>query len=197
MDYVDLYTRQHENSIHELNRVGTITNKEIYIKLHMMDIADFFLEKYRHFVMLANQIIPKPDDVEFPIWCSISKRNCLKPIDKELVYILRVPKEEVLYFDGGKWDYVLNNLYIPKDEEDEKAYFEEIKKLGVKDQFNFISGKYKGMFPHIDKKIIDSWPRIFEIDEWNDFVVQANLWQIKKEWVRHVLKPGDDIFDYD
>lgn len=197
MDTVDLYTRQHENSIHELNRTGRITNKEIYIRLHMRDISDYFIEKYRHFVRLASEIVPKPDDVDFPIWCSISKNNCLKPIDKQLVYVLRVPKEEVVYFQSGKWDYVLNDLYIPKDDADKEAYLKEIGRLGVKDQFSFISGKYRGLFPAIEKKIVASWSRVFEIDEWNDFSVQANIWQIKAEWVRHILRPGDDIFAVD
>lgn len=197
MDTVDLYTRQHEHSIHELNRTGRITNKEIYIRLHMRDISDYFIDKYRHFVRLANEIVAKPPDVDFPIWCSISKNNCLKPIDKQLVYVLRVPKDEVVYFQSGKWDYVLNDLYIPKDDEDKEAYLKQIKKLGVKDQFSFISGKYRGLFPDIERKIIDSWSRVFEIDEWNDFSVQANIWQIKAEWVRHILRPGDDIFAVD
>ncbi|PIE76988.1 MAG: hypothetical protein CSA13_01760 [Clostridiales bacterium] len=51
------------------------------------------------------------------------------------------------------------------------------------------------MFPEIDSQIIASWQRIFEIDDWNEFKVQANLWHIKKEWVVHIVKPGEDFFE--
>ena len=142
---------------------------------------------------MAEKILPKPKDVAYPIWCSVSKRSCLKPVDKEVVYVLEVPKEEVIYFDGGKWDFVLNDLYIPKNEKDKEAYEKLVSSLGVKDQFNFINGKYKGMYPEMEKMIKDSWVRIFEIDSWNEFIVQANLWEIKKEWVQRILRPGDAL----
>lgn len=192
---VNLYTRQHKNSLYELKNKGRITNKEIYIRLHMGDIAGFFTERYRCFVEMAEKIVPRPDYADYPIWCSVSKNNCYKPIEGELVYCLSVPIENVIYFDGGKWDHVLNDIYIPSDQEDEKAYFEEVKALGVKDQFNFISGKYKGMYPDMERKIRDSWIRIFDIDTVNEFVIQANLWEIREEWVRHIVKPGEDLFE--
>ncbi|MDO4594570.1 MAG: DUF3841 domain-containing protein [Tissierellia bacterium] len=142
---------------------------------------------------MAEKIVSRPKDVEFPIWCSISTRNCLRPIEKEVVYCLEVPENHIIYFDGYKWDYVLNYLYIPKNEEDEKAYQKQIKELPVTDEFNFIRGKYKGQYPFIEKKIRESWTRIFEIEEWNDFKVQGNIWEIKKEWVKKIVLPGDSI----
>lgn len=195
MEYVNLYTRQHENSYYELKNKGEITNKEVYVRLHMGDIADFFTEKYRFFVREAEKRVRRSSEAEYPIWCSVSKNNCLKPVQKELVYCLRVPLEEVIYFDGTKWDHVLNNIYIPKDEDDAKRFKDKIKSLGVKDQFNFISGKYKGMFPDIEREIKESWTRIFDIDIWNEFSVQANLWRIDASWVVHIVKPGEDLFE--
>lgn len=192
-DKVVLYTRQHENSLYELKNKGRITNKEIYVRLHMLDIAPYFMEKYRLFVKMAEKIVPRPEGSDYPIWCSISKRNCLRPIEKEVVYEIEVPKSEVIYFDGGKWDYVLNNIYIPKDEEDRVNYQKEIEDLGVNDEYNFIDGKYKGMYPEIEEKIRNSWDRIFQIDNWSDFVVQANIWHIKKDWVLRIIKPGEKI----
>lgn len=192
-DKVILYTRQHENSLYELRNKGRITNKEIYVRLHMLDIAPYFMEKYRLFVEMAEKIVPRPEGSDYPIWCSISKRNCLRPIEKEVVYEIEVPKSEVIYFDGGKWDYVLNNIYIPKDEEDRVNYQKEIYALGVNDEYNFIDGKYKGMYPEIEEKIRNSWDRIFQIDNWSDFVVQANIWHIKKDWVLRIIKPGEKI----
>ncbi|MDY6064971.1 MAG: DUF3841 domain-containing protein [Finegoldia sp.] len=193
MDKVSLFTRQNENSYYELMKKGRITNKEIYIRLHMGDMAEYFIGRYKKFVEMAEKIVERPDYTAFPIWCSVSKKNCMKPIEKEIVYCLEVPHDQVIYFDGGKWDYVLNGLYIPKNAEDRAKYRKEIERLGVKDEFNFIDGRYKGMYPKIEKKIVDSWERIFEIDKWNEFVVQANLWEIKREWVKHIVREGEDL----
>ena len=195
METVNLYSRQHENSLYELNTHNLITNKKIYVQLHLGDISDFFLERYDHFVKLAEKRVERPTGVEYPIWCAISKYNCLRAVDKSVVYCLSVPKDEVIFFDGGKWDYVLNNLYIPKDAKDKESYLEAIKRLGVKDEFNFLSGRYKGFYPEIERKIKDSWERIFDIEVWDKFTVQANLWQIKKEWIRHIVYPGEDLFE--
>ncbi len=192
MDTVTLYTRQHENSFYELERKGRMTNKRLYVELHMRDIAPFFLEKYDHFVKLAEQIIPRPEDSPYPIWASISKQNCLKPVERELVYCLEVPVDRVIYFDGGKWDYVLNDLYIPRDAQDAENYKAELKRLHVDNQFEFLHGKYKGYFPDIEEKIIDSWERIFTIDLSNCFELTIGEWQARdlhRKFTEHVLAP--------
>ena len=44
-----------------------------------------------------------------------------------------------------------------------------------------------------ERKIKDSWERVFDIDNWNVRQVQANLWEIKKEWVKRILKPGEPM----
>lgn len=190
---VNLYTRQHKNSLYELRKKGRITNKEVYVILHMMDISDFFTGKYRKFVQLAEKRLKRPEGVDYPIRCSLSKKYCLRPEENSLVYCLNVPRDQVIYFSSKKWDYVLNNLYIAKDEEDQKEYYRELKALGVTDEFNFIDGKYKGRYPQIEKKIEESRERIFDIDKRSDFSVQANLWEIKADRVKHIVYPGEDI----
>lgn len=192
---VNLYTKQHKNSLYELEDKGRITNKEIFVRLHMMDIADWFTEKYGRFVRMAEKKVPRPEGVEYPIWCSISQKNCMRPDENSVVYCLKVPKENVIYFSAEKWDYVLNNLYIPKDDEDEKAYLDQLRAMGINDRFSFIDGKLAGKYPLIENKIRDSWTRIFDIDKWTDFSVQANLWEIKEEWVQHIVYNGEDLFE--
>lgn len=194
LDFINLYTRQHENSFFELEHKGRISNKEIYIKLHMGDIADFFLDKYAHFTRMAERIVARPSDVDYPIWCSVSKANCLKPIKKELVYALRVPRDQIVYFDGTKWDYVLNNLYLPADKEDEEKYRKKLNQHGIRSSFDLILDRNKQIYQLFEEEITSSWQRIFDIEDWSPFSIQANLWEIKKEWVIHILKPGDDIF---
>lgn len=194
MQTVHLYTRQHENSFYELQNKGRITNKRQYVELHMRDISEYFLEKYDRFVQMAEAIIPRPDNICYPIWTSISQAFCLKPIEKEIVYCLEVPADQVIYFDGVKWDYVLNGLYIPKDPTDEAAFQVKLKHYGIASQHYLIHGKLRGMYPDLERQIKDSWSRIFDVETWSPFNVQANLWEIRSEWVKHIVRPGEDLF---
>lgn len=203
---IRLYTRQNEKTLYDLNHKGRIINNRIYVKLHFGNIADFFLESYDWYTSEACKLLQKPDDVELPIWCSISEKNCLKAIEGTVVYILDVPKDKVLYFNDQKWDYVLNRLYLPKNEKDRIAYEDHINsleispnKLGLIDSYQFMIGKFKGMFPEEEKRIKESWKRTFhvgDLDNLDIFSVCGNLWEIKKEWVKHIVYPGDDLFKY-
>lgn len=192
-DTVILYTRQNDKTLYQLERDGRVINQRVYVELHFGDIAPLFMDSYDWFTTEAAKRIPKPEDVKAPIWCSISAENCLKPIAGTVVYILEVPKEQVIYFDEGKWDYVLNRIYLPKDKEDGEEYQKHLKELGVANGFEFIEGRYKGMYPQEEQRIRESWKRVFEIDRWTIFNVCGNLWEIKKEWVRRIVRPGESL----
>lgn len=190
---VKLYTRQNDKTLFQLERENRIINNRVYVELHFGDIAPLFMESYDWFTKEAAKRVPKPQDVKAPIWCSISKENCLKPIEGTVVYVLEVPEEQVIYFDECKWDYVLNRIYLPKDEKDGTVYKEHLKKLGVANGFEFLQGRYQGMFPEEERKIRESWNRVFDIDNWTIFNVCGNIWEIKKEWVRRIVRPGEEV----
>lgn len=190
---VKLYTRQNDKTLYQLKRDGRIINQRVYVEMHFGDIAPLFMESYDWFTREAAKRVPKPEDVHAPIWCSISVENCLKPIEGTVVYELEVPEEEVIYFDEAKWDYVLNRIYLPKDTEDGKCYKNHLKDIGVVNGFEFFQGIYKGMYPEEEKRIIDSWQRVFQIDNWTIFNVCGNLWEIRKEWVKRIVYPGESL----
>ena len=190
---VKLYTRQNDKTLYQLKRDGRIINQRVYVEMHFGDIAPLFMESYDWFTREAAKRVPKPEDVHAPIWCSISVENCLKPIEGTVVYELEVPEEEVIYFDEAKWDYVLNRIYLPKDTEDGKCYKKHLKDNGVVNGFEFFQGRYKGMYPEEEKRIIDSWQRVFQIDNWTIFNVCGNLWEIRKEWVKRIVYPGESL----
>lgn len=194
---VTLFTRQNDKTLFALERQGRIINQRVYVELHFGDIAPLFLESYDWFTREASKRVPKPEDVKAPIWCSISAENCLKPIEGTVVYVLEVPKEQVIYFDESKWDYVLNKIYLPKDKPDAEAYKEYLKKLGVPNSFEFLSGRFKGKYPEEEKRIQDSWQRIFEINSWTIFNVCGNLWEIRKEWVKKIVRSGESLNEWD
>ena len=80
----------------------------------------------------------------------------LKPIKGTVVYVLEIDESEVIYFDGQKWDYVLNHLYIPKDDMDRESYRDEMEMKGFRDVFSFIDGKYANFYPLEKKRVMDS-----------------------------------------
>ncbi len=190
---VRLYTRQNDKTLYQLERDGRLINQRVYVELHFGDIAPLFMESYDWFTKEAAKRVPKPDDVKAPLWCSISAKNCLKPIPGTVVYVLEVPEDQVIYFDDVKWDYVLNRIYLPKDKEDEQAYRRHLEEMGITNRFSFFDGPYKGMYPEEEARIKESWKRIFEIDDWTIFNVCGNLWEIKKAWVKQIVHPGEKI----
>ena len=89
--------------------------------------------------------------------------------------------------------FVLNQIYLPESEEDAKAYDEHLKKLGIESSFEIMVGKYKGMYPEEEERIRESWKRAFKIDRWTIYNVCGNLWEIKKEWVKKIIYPGEAV----
>ncbi len=190
---VKLYTRQNDKTLYQLERDGRIINQRVYVELHFGDIAPLFMESYDWFTQEAAKKVEKPVDVHAPIWCSISRENCLKPIEGTVVYILEVPEEKIIYFDEGKWDYVLNRIYLPKDEADRQQYKRHLKDIGVVNGFEFFQGRYAGKYPQEIQRIRESWKRVFEIDNWTIFNVCGNIWEIRQEWVKQIVHPGQAV----
>lgn len=184
---VTLWTRQDIKSLDEIRTKGRHRVKRQYIEQQFEDIANHYISLYQWFVDKASKMVPKPEGVEFPVWCSISEENMLKPIEDTVVYVLEVDESEIIYFDGRKWDYVLNHLYIPKNEEDEKLYMKDMERKGFKDSFSFIEGKYANFYPLEKKRVMDSWMRVFEIEDWNIFNVQANIWEVREDMIVDIL----------
>lgn len=182
-DLITLWTRQDLRSLAYIEKEGRYRVKKKYIEEQFDDISKHYLGAYKWLVERASKIVPKPEGVDYMIWCSISDKNMLRPIKGTVVYKLKVPEDEIVYLDGAKWDYVLNHIYIPKDEKDEKRYKEEMKVKGLNNTFSLVEGKYAHFYPEERKKIIDSWERVFQIEDWNIFSTQANIWEIRKDMI--------------
>lgn len=184
---VTLWTRQDIKSLEALERNGVIRINEAHLTEKFDVITDYVAELYRWFVKEASTRVPKPEDVEFPIWCSVSELNMLRPTPDQVVYVLEVDPAEILYFDGQKWDYVLNHHYVAKNAEDARAYQHELEAKGIANGFSLFVGNKAQFYPRERQEIIDSWVRIFDIEAWNIFNVQANIWEIRPEMIKTIL----------
>ena len=43
------------------------------------------------------------------------------------------------------------------------------------------------------EKVINSWPRIFDISNTNIDLIQANIWEIREEWVKDIVNYQGEI----
>ncbi|HAQ40711.1 MAG TPA: hypothetical protein DCM73_07685 [Clostridiales bacterium] len=184
---VILWTRQHVKSLEELQNNGVVRISRKHLEDKFDEITDYIAYLYKWFVNAAEKTVQRPDGVEFPIWCSVSEENMLRPTVDQVVYVLEVDKKEIAYFDGMKWDYVLNHHYIPRNEKDADEYAKELEAKGFDNSFSFINERTAHFYPEERKKVMDSWHRIFEIDEWDIFRIQANIWEIRPEMIRDIL----------
>jgi len=192
-----IFTRQDTRSLDVIRNKGRFTNKRSYIEEGFGDISNFFLSPYNWFVEEASKKVEKPDDVEYPIWCAVDWRNCLKPMGDTLVYVLEVPEEKIIYFDGSKWDFVLNEHYVPDDNEDLESYNRDLKRKGIDSGYEFLRGNYAHMYPLETQKVLESRKKIFNIDSWNIFAVQANIWELREEWIKRIVRPEEDFTEED
>ena len=164
------------------------------MELHFGDIAPLFLDSYDWFTRVAEKRVPKPEDVNAPIWCAIRREECLPPIPGTVVYELEVPEKDVIYFSDLKWDYVLNRIYVPKNDADAAAYKQHLKEIGVTNGFEFFEGRYKGFYPDEVQRIKESWKRVFEIESLEEPGVCGNIWEIRESNVRRIVRPGEAVY---
>lgn len=190
---VTLWTRQDIRSLAVLRRQGVIRIDKDQLTEKFDEITDYVVSLYSWFVQEASKRLPKPDGVDYPIWCSISEENMLRPVPGQVVYVLEVDPSEIIYFDGQKWDYVLNHHYVAKDPADAAAYAKDLEAKGFSHGFSFMNDKTGHFYPQERQRIMDSWVRIFDIEEWHIFNVQANLWEIRPEMIKAVLYHESDV----
>lgn len=188
-----LYTCQDIKSLELIKKNGRFVNKKKYIKDHFDDISYIFLRCYDWFVKEASKIVARPYDAEYPIWCSTSVEATFRPTETEIVYILDIPDDKVILFDGGKWDYVLNLIYLPKNEEDLIRYKEKLKRKGINNQYDIFHSKISKFYKEEQEEIISSWHRIFDIKDSTNFSLQGNIWEIKEENILEIVEYGNSI----
>ena len=192
---IRLYTRQNDKTLLMLERSGRILNQRIYVQLHFGDMAGHYLDCYDWFAREAARRVPGPEDAELPIWCALRPENCLPPVESTVVYVVDVPEEQVIFFDDAKWDYVLNLRYLPADDADEAAYRRHLRELGVANSFEFLTGRYAGRYPEEERRVRESWSRVFEAPDRTVRTVCGNLWEIRQEQVARIVRPGEPVLE--
>ena len=178
-----VWTRQSVKAWEELKENGVFRIKKRYVAQKYGDISATFMLCYDWLASNAENYLERPVGASGPIWLALRPDFMPCPSDNTLVIELEIDSKDLLVFDMGKWDYILNYWYIPIDEDDARAFKREMDEKGIPNQSEAVMTEFH---PILKRKIIASWTRLFDNRirvSGND---QAICWELKKEWVKGI-----------
>ncbi len=185
---ITLWTRQVPQVWDELEHTGIYRVKEEYIRIKNDTIADHYLGLYRWYTNEARKYIDIPKELEYPIWLSVTDEMMLQLVENTIILKLEIPEEKVVMANMEAWGYVVNHWYVPLNAEDAKKHEEELKKNGVTEEDTLISTSKGNFYPLLKRKIISSWSRVLTMPPANNNDAVATVWELRKEWVKEVLR---------
>ena len=177
-----LYSAQTNTVWDVIERDGVCYSKEEYVRRKYQESAPIFVTAYSWFVSQMPKYVEKPEQAEYPYWAFAD----LYSIDQsDHTLHLSVPKDEAVLFDVMDWNKIMRLSYIGENEEEEKAFFEDMAMRGL----NWNDVMLTSFYPDWKQKILKSWDRLFRHheaikagDTSGVHSVQAGLWRIKKNW---------------
>jgi len=144
--------------------------------------SDIFMNVYKWFSKAAGAIVQKPEGVQFPVWAALEKEFSFGLTEDQVRLELEVDTENVIIFDSGKWDYILNYWYIPENKADELKYEEKLKSQGIKNKSLIYMQNF---YPVLKREVEKSWDRLFDPSIRISDIDQATLWEIRPEWIKN------------
>ncbi|MCT4605753.1 MAG: DUF3841 domain-containing protein [Marinisporobacter sp.] len=181
---ITLYAAQRKIVLDTIEEKGVYHVKKEYIIKKYGQVAHTFLTSYNWFIHKAEKIVPKPEGAEYPVWLFTDLKYVEHHADT-CVLEIKVDRDKALVFDRAKWNRILNLSYIPKDEEDAKAYEELLEKQGIQDETDIYM---KNFYPHLKAKVKKSWDRLFDDNIVLSQSKRAALWEIRKEWIVRIIE---------
>ncbi len=182
---IKVWTRQDESILDILDRDGRYIVKKEYIEQKMEDCAKFYLEVYTWYTGKARDIVPKPSDVQYPVWVSVSDDFMLQHVPGTVILELCIDRDLVIVMDTEKWDRIVNYWYVPLNKEDEENYDKKLKNYGIANSSKIFMTSF---YPHFKTEILKSWDRLFDNSYTLSDLRQGTIWEVKKEWVQKVVR---------
>lgn len=175
-----VWTRQAKAAWEDLERTGRLTARRRHAENKYGDGGDLMLVCYDWLARETEKHLDRPGGAQAPLWLALRPDFLPCPYPDSLVLELEMPRDRLLTFDMGKWDYILNYWYIPLDEADKQAFRRDLSAKGVRNQSEAVMTAFH---PVLKRRIMESWSRLFDgsirISD-ND---QAICWEIRREWV--------------
>lgn len=182
---IKIWTRQNINILNILENEARYIVKKEYIENKLEDCAKYYFEVYSWYAMKANEIVPKPYDVKYPIWVSTAPDFMLQRTPGTIILELLVDKDLVIEMDVEKWGRIVNLWYVPLNRKDEDAYDKKLKDYGISNHSNAYMSSF---YPQLKSEIIKSWNRLFDNSYSLSNFKQGTIWEVKKEWVQRVIR---------
>ena len=190
VEVIKAWTRQNGLVMQEIERDGRFVCRERFLREKSDTISDYYIKSYRWLTDQARLRIHVEEGLYLPIWLALTESAKLPAAEGEVMLTLNVPEDELFVIDYNKWGYVLNYMYVPKDDDDERAHDEKLKACGIVNEAALIMGEKGNMFPQLKSEILRSWPRCCtQSDDMKDNV--GCVWHVKKEWIEDA-----EVFDY-
>ncbi len=176
---IKLWTKQHENIVHELARNNRYVVKKSYIVSKMEDHAGLYLDVYNWYYQAASKLVRPPEDVKYPVWVSLAEEAKIGNSPGNVQIELLVEQDQLITMDIDKWGKIVNYMYIPANAQDEKEHASLLNRYGIDDCTAYMTPFY----PIIKRKIIKSWDRLFDESIILSEVRVGTIWELKKEWI--------------
>ncbi|MGO1369764.1 DUF3841 domain-containing protein [Senegalia sp. (in: firmicutes)] len=181
-----LYSPQSELVVNTLENSGVCFSKRRYVVKKYEESALIFVAAYDWFVKEAEKYVPKPEGAQYPYW-AVKDLDSVDQSTGDKLLKLKVPRDEVIFFDMYDWNKILCLRYIGETEEDEEQFQQMLVERGINKEKDIILTNF---YPDLKAQVQDSWKRLFRHHEdikqgniKNVKSVQAGLWQLKKEWI--------------
>jgi hypothetical protein len=178
-----VWTRQSAKAWEELQKNGVFRIKKKYISRKYGALSNTFMVCYEWLANKASEYLDRPEGAEGPIWLAIRLDFMPCPADNTVVLELEIESKNLLVFDMGKWDMILNYWYIPFDEEDGRSFRKLLDEKGIRNQSEVMMTQFH---PVLKRVMMESWGRLFDENIRVSSNDQAICWEIKREWVTSV-----------
>lgn len=174
-----VWTKQHQNILQDLQGNGRYIVKREYIRNKMEEHSGIYLDTYSWLYQAVAGRMTIPADAKYPVWVSVTEESKIQNSEGNVILELTVPPDQILIMDLGKWGYIVNYMYLPRDEADEKAHEALLQKYRVDDPTAYMSAFY----PNIRSKIIKSWDRLFDDSMELSPARVGIIWEVRQEWI--------------
>lgn len=186
MEKVNLWTRQDEKILDILETEGIFQAKKRFVMEKYGDLFPLFDGIYSWLIFESDKIVKKPEGSEYPIWCSVSDEMMLRETKGTVILKLSVDKEKVVFFDSLRWDYAINNMYVPENQADYLRFKEKLKSRGLDPDYPVLDDNISRFYPDIKRDILMSRVKIFDIKDSPIERLQANIWEIRPEEISEI-----------
>jgi len=175
-----VWTRQDQAVLETLEKNGVYRVKEKYIRAKMGNLADIYLNVYKWLRNQASKRMDIPKEARYPIWLTTHEELKLPTAEGCINFELEIPESDILIFDMEKWDYIVNYMYLPKDDKDRNRFKEKLDKYNI----NVESDIYlENFYPLLKQEMVSSWERLFDNSIRLSNHDLAITWELNREWV--------------